>query len=75
LNLSNFLINNPRHVSLLWNLLAQQAIKVLITASLLASKWSGKVSNAVEFFDLSSRALQILSYPNRSLPLPWSHRT
>ena len=48
MNHSNFLITNSRHGSLLWNVLAQQPIKVLIAAALPASKWPCKVSRAVE---------------------------
>jgi len=48
LNHSNFLITNRRHGSLLWNVLAQQPIKVLIAASLPTGKWSCKVSGGVE---------------------------
>jgi len=48
LNHSNFIITNRRHGPLLWDVLAQQPIKVLVAASLPASKWSGKVSSAVE---------------------------
>jgi len=50
LNHSNFLITSSRHGSLLWNVLAQQSIKVLIAASLSASKWPGKSSSTVELF-------------------------
>mgnify|MGYP003329294827 FL=1 len=47
LNHSNFLICNRRHGSFLGDVLAQQAVEVLIAASLPASKWSGKVSGAL----------------------------
>ena len=49
LNHSNFLATNHRHRSLLWNVLAQQSIKILSAASLPACKWSDKVRSAVEF--------------------------
>jgi hypothetical protein len=48
LNHPNFLFTNRRHGSLLLGVLAKQPIKAFIAASLPASKWSGKVSIAVE---------------------------
>ena len=61
LNHSNFLITNRRHGWLLWNLLAQQDVKVLIAAPLPASKWSGKVSSAVEL--LINQAVRCKFFP------------
>jgi hypothetical protein len=48
MNHSNFLINDYRYNPLLWDVLAQQSVKALIVATLPVSKWSGKVSGAVE---------------------------
>ena len=50
LNHFNFLIADCGHGSFLWNVLAQQAVEILIAATFPAGKWSGKVSGALKLF-------------------------
>ena len=46
----NFLVRNVCHVSLLWHVLPQQAIEVLVGATLPTGKGSGKVARATQCF-------------------------